>query len=61
MKYTPYEEIKNEPKVPRDDGEYNHQKAEKERDVDALLDKISKSGYASLTDEEKEFLFKNSK
>ncbi len=61
VKYTPYEEIKDEPRVSRDDGEYNRQKAEKERDVDALLDKISKSGYASLTDEEKEFLFKNSK
>jgi membrane associated rhomboid family serine protease len=60
-KYTPYEEIKNEPHVPRSDEEYNRQKAEKERDVDAILDKISKSGYASLTDEEKEFLFKNSK
>ena len=61
VKYTPYEEVKDEPKVPQDDGEYNRQKAEKERDVDAILDKISKSGYASLTDEEKEFLFKNSK
>ena len=60
-KYTPFEEIKDEPRVPRNDGEYNRQKAEKERDVDALLDKISKNGYASLTDEEKEFLFKNSK
>lgn len=61
VKYTRYEEIKDEPKVPRDDGEYNRQKAQKERDVDAVLDKISKSGYASLTDEEKEFLFKNGK
>lgn len=61
VKYTPYEEVKDEPKVPRDDGEYNRQKAEKERDVDAILDKISKNGYASLTEEEKEFLFKNSK
>ena len=60
-KYTPFEEIKDEPRVPRDDGDYNRQKAQKERDVDALLDKISKSGYASLTDEEKEFLFKNRK
>ena len=60
-KYTPYEEIHDEPHIPRNDGEYNRQKAERERDVDALLDKISKSGYASLTDEEKEFLFKNSK
>ena len=43
------------------DGDYNHQKAERERNVDAILDKVSKSGYQSLTDEEKEFLFKNSK
>ena len=60
-KYTPYKEVKDEPRVPRNDGEYNRQKAERERDVDAILDKISKNGYASLTQEEKEFLFKNSK
>ena len=59
MKYTRYEEVKDE--VPRNDGDYNHQKAERERNVDAILDKVSKSGYQSLTDEEKEFLFKNSK
>ena len=61
MEYTPYEEIHDEPQAPRSDEEYNRQKAEKERDVDAILDKISKNGYASLTQEEKEFLFKNSK
>lgn len=61
VEYTPFEEVKDEPRVPRSDEEYNRQQAEKEHDVDALLDKISKSGYASLTDEEKEFLFKNSK
>ena len=59
MNYTRYEEVKDE--VPRNDGEYNRQRAEKERNVDAILDKVSKSGYGSLTDEEKEFLFKNSK
>ena len=59
MKYTRYKEVKDE--VPRNDGDYNHQRAEKERNVDAILDKVSKSGYGSLTDEEKEFLFKNSK
>lgn len=59
LKYTRYEEVKDE--VPRNDGEYNRQRAEKERNVDAILDKVSKSGYGSLTDEEKEFLFKNSK
>ena len=61
MEYTPYEEIHDEPQAPRSDEEYNHQKADKERDVDAILDKIAKDGYASLTAEEKEFLFKNSR
>ena len=61
MEYTPYEEIHDEPQMPRSDEEYNQQKAEKERDVDAILDKIAKSGYGSLTPEEKEFLFKNSR
>ena len=61
MEYTPYEEIHDEPQVPRSDEEYNRQKAERERDVDAILDKIAKDGYASLTAEEKEFLFKNSR
>lgn len=58
-KYTRYEEVYD--KVPRSDEEYNYQKAQKERDVDAILDKVAKSGYDSLTKEEKEFLFKNSK
>jgi hypothetical protein len=29
--------------------------------ANAILDKVAKNGYSSLTDEEKEFLFKNSK
>jgi hypothetical protein len=58
-KYTPYEEVRDE--VPRSDEEYNYRKAQKERDVDAILDKVAKSGYDSLTKEEKEFLFKNGK
>lgn len=61
VRYTPFEEIKDEPQVPRNDGEYNRQRAQKEHDVDAILDKVAKSGYDSLTAEEKEFLFKNSK
>jgi hypothetical protein len=47
--------------VPRSDEDYNYQKAQKEKDIDAILDKVAKNGYSSLTDEEKEFLFKNSK
>lgn len=60
-KYTRFQEVKDEPQVAHSDDEYNRQKAERDRKVDAILDKVSKSGYASLTDEEKEFLFKNSK
>ena len=58
-KYTRYEEVYD--KVPRSDEDYNYQKAQKEKDIDAILDKVAKNGYSSLTDEEKEFLFKNSK
>ena len=61
VEYTPYEEIHDEPEVQRSDEEYNRKKAETERDIDAILDKIAQSGYGSLTAEEKEFLFKNSK
>ena len=58
-KYTRYEEVYD--KMPRSDEDYNYQKAKKERDIDAILDKVAKNGYDSLTKEEKEFLFKNSK
>jgi membrane associated rhomboid family serine protease len=61
VEYTPYEEIHDEPEVPRSDEEYKRKKAETERDIDAILDKIAQSGYGSLTAEEKEFLFKNSR
>lgn len=36
----------------------NPSKNERQEQIDAILDKISKSGYDSLTREEKEFLFK---
>lgn len=42
---------------PKTDVEYNAEKAEKQRRIDAILDKISKGGYESLSKEEKEFLF----
>lgn len=58
-KYTRYEEVYD--KVPRSDEEYNYQKAQKERDIDAILDKVARSGYESLSKEEKDLLFKNSK
>ena len=45
-------------KKPVNDFDYNRQKAEEQKDVDAILDKISKGGYDSLSAKEKELLFK---
>ena len=41
------------------DEEYNSQRAEKQKKIDEILDKIAKKGYDSLSKEEKEFLFKS--
>ena len=41
----------------KSDEVYNAEKKAKQERVDAILDKISKSGYESLTREEKDFLF----
>ncbi len=43
---------------PVTDEEYNFEKAKKQDEIDKILEKISKSGYSSLTKKEKEFLFK---
>ena len=43
---------------PVDDMEYNARKKARQDEVDAILDKISRSGYDTLSKEEKEFLFK---
>ena len=43
------------------DMEYNARKASEQRDIDRILDKISKNGYDALTKEEKNKLFSNSK
>ncbi|MCK9617473.1 MAG: rhomboid family intramembrane serine protease [Lentimicrobiaceae bacterium] len=42
---------------PVTDEEYNARRAANQKKMDKVLDKISKSGYNSLTTEEKEFLF----
>lgn len=41
----------------RDDYEYNERKNEKQQEIDRILEKIKKSGYESLTNEEKRKLF----
>ncbi|MBW6489702.1 MAG: rhomboid family intramembrane serine protease [Lentimicrobium sp.] len=46
--------------VPLTDEEYNIQKTQRQIRMDAILDKISRSGYESLTREEKELLFSGS-
>jgi len=45
-------------KKPMNDIEYNKWKAERQKRIDAILEKIAKNGYESLTKEEKEILFK---
>jgi energy-converting hydrogenase Eha subunit C len=40
------------------DYDYNYRKTQKQENIDKILDKISKSGYDSLTKEEKETLFR---
>jgi len=54
------EKMKVTYKRPADDLEYNRQKAEEQKEIDRILDKISKGGYDSLTEREKEQLFKMS-
>lgn len=43
------------------DWDYNAQKKQREEEIDRILDKIRKSGYESLSEEEKKKLFDNSK
>lgn len=46
---------------PLTDEEYNKIRVEKQTQIDEILDKISRSGYSSLSAQEKEYLFKSSK
>ena len=45
---------------PLSDDEYNTRRAASQEEIDYILDKISKSGYSSLSKKEKEMLFKTS-
>ncbi len=47
-----------EDKRSTDDKEYNQRKVAEQKEIDQILDKISKAGYDSLTSREKEMLFK---
>ncbi len=46
---------------PVSDFDYNKQKANDQKEIDRILDKIAKGGYDSLTKQEKEYLFHSSK
>ncbi len=45
----------------KSDWDYNAEKAARQKEIDAILDKIRKSGYDSLSTEEKQKLFDSSK
>ncbi|MBK7211903.1 MAG: rhomboid family intramembrane serine protease [Bacteroidales bacterium] len=56
---TKFKTVHNSGK-PLTDEEYNQMKVANQKKIDSILDKIAKSGYKSLTEAEKEFLFKYS-
>lgn len=59
---TPRMHIKHKKNVSQmNDREYNEYKKQKDERINKILDKISRSGYESLTREEKELLFKSGK
>lgn len=60
-KKSKYEAKSYRDERPLNDDEYNLQKRKRQERIDLILEKISKSGYDSLSKEEKEFLFKESK
>jgi membrane associated rhomboid family serine protease len=58
--FKPRKRMKVTYRKPANEYDYNKIRAEKQAKVNAILDKISKGGYDSLTKEEKETLFRES-
>lgn len=58
MKVSRKDKFKQKPKS---DWDFNQDKADEKKEIDRILDKISKKGYGSLTKKEKDFLFKQKK
>jgi membrane associated rhomboid family serine protease len=58
--FRPGKKLKVTHKRPANEYDYNRMKNEYQAQINAILDKISKGGYDSLTREEKELLFKES-
>ena len=46
---------------PKTDEKYNAERAQEQKEIDRILDKIAKNGYSSLDEKEKEYLFRQSK
>lgn len=59
--FKPKPKMKVTYKRPVSDYDYNKQRTDKQKEMDIILDKIAKSGYESLSKEEKEFLFTQGK
>jgi membrane associated rhomboid family serine protease len=59
--FKPRKKLKVKYRKASDDLEYNAIKREQQKNIDSILDKISKSGYDSLSREEKETLFRMGK
>lgn len=60
-RFSPKPKVKVTYRKPVDDIEYNRQKNQDQKRMNEVLEKISKSGYDSLSKEEKEFLFRMGK
>lgn len=59
--FAPKSKVKISYRKPLDDIEYNREKNQEKAKIDGILEKISKSGYDSLSKEEKEILFRMGK
>jgi len=59
--FSPKPKVKVSYRKPVDDIEYNRQKNQDQKRMNEILEKISKSGYDSLSKEEKEILFRMGK
>lgn len=57
-KVAAHQQVGTKNRIGQNKATLSDSKTEKQAQIDAILDKISKSGYDSLTHEEKEFLFK---
>ncbi|MGB1451845.1 MAG: DUF6576 domain-containing protein, partial [Marinirhabdus sp.] len=60
-KQKPFKRVHRTPRPVNRGSENKQAKNEQQKKVDAILDKIGKSGYDSLTKAEKDFLFRAGK